>query len=760
MIIRGATLCSRMAVLFAILFTFTACGGGGGGDGGDFFNPPDDDIGLDISLYDAAGNKTSTVTTAQPGTIRVFVRKGGANIVVSAATTRGTLLPSTGTALTDSSSTAIFSLLVEPGTEKGAGTVTASATTDDGALSATLTFEIGESGLRLGYFDADGDFIENAIAIEPETTLAAEGRAQLSVAVVDKDGVLVNTAENVIFSSGCLSTGLSTLDPISPIATSNGQVITTYSAKGCTGIDEISASLDGAAAQAFGSVSIAAAEAGGLLFENADPSIIAVRGTGGFSQRKEFSDVSFKVVSNGGIPIQGVPVKFALTSEVGGATLSVDSVLSTSNGLATTTVFAGDVSTVVRIIATIEAEDDSNQEISNISDAITISSGLPVQSGISLSLQSGEGFVVENGMTQDGVERTLTVQMRDEFNNPVPNGTEANFETEFGNIDIICKTGVENGASLPPGTAPAEGECSVLWKSGNPRTPLGNENKQAVQTINNNSSYNCPSHNGSSGPCPDDLGYTRGGRSTVFVYGLGNMTFFDSNGNRVMEPDEKDDFENLPEAFLDKNEDDLYTPTLCAEGGGTTAQCTAGSEETYIDLNLNGQYDLNNDPAWYRGLACPPDGDGVYCLREPVNVRDDTVLVLSAPNLGGSDIWDMILVKGSVVASVVNENTAYKVYISDLYNNRPPAGSTVTVSAGGGCRITSATSFTVGDSQSPGAFTISVTAGPTIITPDNPGAVSVTLNPIDGAPDTESFPCADLCAVDDPPEECTPPVEE
>jgi hypothetical protein len=757
MIIRGATHGSRLAVIFAFLFVVTACGGGGGG-GDNFYNPPDDDVGLDIALYDAAGNKTSTVTSAAPGTIRVFVRKGGANIVVSAATTAGTLLPSTGTSLTDSSSNATFTLLVEPGTEKGAGTVTASASTKDGELTTTLTFEIGESGLRLGYFDADGDFIENAIAIEPETTLAAEGRAQLSVAVVNKRGVLVNTAESVIFSSGCLSTGLSTLDPVSPITTSNGLVITTYSAKGCDGIDEISASLDGAVAQAFGRVSIATAEAGGLLFESLEPSIIAVRGTGGFSQRRQSSDVSFKVVSNIGFPIQGVRVKFSLTSTAGGAALSVDSILSTSNGLATTTVFAGDVSSVVRVIATIEAEDGSNEEISNISDAITISSGLPVQSGMSLSLKAGEGYVVENGMTQDGVERTLTVKMRDEFNNPVPNGTEANFETEFGNVDGLCKTGVENGASLPPGTAPAEGECSVLWTSGNPRTPEGNENREAVQTIQNNPRYNCPSHTGNGGPCPDDLGYTRGGRSTVLVYGLGNATFSDSNGNWVMDPDEKDDFDNLPEAFLDKNEDDVYTPTLCDAGGGTTAQCRAGSEETYIDLNLNGQYDLNNDPAWYRGLACPLEGDGVYCFRKPVNVREDTVLILSAPDIAGSQIWDMILVRGRTVAGAVEENTTYKAYISDFYNNSPPAGSTVKVTAGGGCRITGAQEFTVGDSQSPGAFTISVTAGPSIITPDDPGAVSITLNPPTGAPYTEDFPCNDLCAVDDPPDACTPPV--
>ncbi len=400
MIIRGASLVSRLAVMFAVMLALAACGGGGGSDDGPFFNPPDDDIGIDISLNDPSGQKTSTITTGSPGTVRVFIRKGGSNIVVNAVTTRGAIAPAQ--ALTDSTSTAIFTLTAPPGTERGSGTVTVRATTEDGPLSAVLTFEVGESGLRIGSFDDNGDFIEGVIGITPDTMLASRGRAQLSVAVLDNNGVLVSESEQVLFSSGCLSSGLATLDSANPLTTVNGQVSTLYRAEGCSGVDNISATVVGAQGQAFGAVEVAPPEAAGVVFVEADPTSISIQGTGGFTQRPESSDVFFNVLDANGAPVQGVDVEFSLSSDASGATLSPTSTVSTSTGLAFTTLSAGEVGGVVRIIATITLED--GQEVSTLSDAITISSGLPVQNGISLSLEAGDSFVVENGMTQDGIE--------------------------------------------------------------------------------------------------------------------------------------------------------------------------------------------------------------------------------------------------------------------------------------------------------------------------------------------------------------------
>lgn len=737
MITRGATFVSRLAVFLSALFVFTACGGGGGGS--TFYEGEDDDPIFTIALLNAQGEKITTVTSGAPATVRAKFSKDGDNVLVSASTTVGSLLPSTGTALTNDDGVAYFTLQIAPGTPKGAGVVTATAE----GLTASIDFEVGESGLRLGYFDEQGNFIENEIGISPDTMLSAQGRAQLSLAVLTEDGDLVDEPQDVIFSSPCLSSGLAMLDPTSPVTTINGQVSTSYIAAGCSGTDEISAAVAGASGQAFGTIEIAPPEASGLVFVAVDPATIAVKGTGGLTERPESSTVTFRVVDSNGNPLQGVRVQFELNSTASGATLSPDSALSTTSGQAITTVSASDVAGIVRVVASIETEDGNT--ISNISDTITISTGLPVQSGISLSLAPGEGFVVENGMTQDGVERTLTVTMLDSFNKPVANGTQASFETEYGSIDLTCKTGVENGTGISGDQTPPEGKCSVLWTSSNPREPNSQANQDAVQTIFNNSSYNCPGLNSSSGACPGDLGYTHGGRSTVKVVALGQETFTDTNNNGVMDPEESDSFVNLPESFLDKNEDDAYTPALCASGGGTTRQCRAGSEETWDDLNLNGVYDQSTNPTWYNGLACPTEGDGVYCTRELVDVRADTVLILSAPELGLSQQWDVQLTAGSSPVTRTNQNGNYKAYFSDLYNNRPPAGSTIAVSATGGCR-TSATSFTVSDSVAPGAFAIDVDLEPALVGPELDGSVVITLSPAGGTDYTETFPCDSLCA--------------
>ena len=128
MITRGVSFVSRLAVFFAVLFAFTACGGGGGGSS--FYEGTDDDRASELSLklYDADGNETNTVSPSAPAVVRVKVRNGGSDIVVTAQASLGTLFPATGTALTDDSGTAEFQL--EAGNAKCAGTGTARATVD------------------------------------------------------------------------------------------------------------------------------------------------------------------------------------------------------------------------------------------------------------------------------------------------------------------------------------------------------------------------------------------------------------------------------------------------------------------------------------------------------------------------------------------------------------------------------------------------------------------------------------------------------
>jgi hypothetical protein len=724
MITRFASLSGRSLVAAIFMFTITACGGGGGG--GDSFYDPDGESSqtyyLAPALLDASGNVTTEVTSASPATLRVTVTKNGKNgapvadVVVTAETTAGLISPSTGTALTNSSGVATFR--VEADATKGAGTITVSAEGPSGEVTNTITFQIGSSGLRLGYLDDSGQFIENEIGIEPGTLLASQAIAQLSLVILDENGDLASSSETVSFSSGCIASGQAILDPVSPVVSGDGKVSTSYRPSGCSGNDQITASLEGSTAQAFGTVSVASAQANGFTFVSAVPTTIVLRGTGGGSaDRLESSTVTFRVVDSNNTAIGGIKVNFSLTTEVGGLSLSPATAVSTSEGLVTTNVTSGDIPTVVRVIATAAAGDGTGQEVSSVSDVLTVTTGLPDQNSISLSVTGG--FVVADGMTVDGIEKTITVRMADKFNNPVPDGTAAVFTTEYGAIEPSCET--------------VEGSCSVTWNSQAPRFPTltGTEYIQTIFSPD----YNCPGYNVSTGPCPNDLGYTRGGRSTVLVTAVGEESFIDRNGNGIMDEAEQDLFDNLPEAFLDNNEDNIFNPATatCQGAGADSAQCIAGQEEIFVDFNDNGKYDKNNNPAVYNGLLCPLDGDGVWCSRSLLNVRDEVVLILSDPSE-----WYITLFRGSsAVTGTSWSGGVYQAAVADLFNNPPPEGSTVTLSAGGDCEVVGPTTFTVGTQSAPGAFTIDLQTGGE----GTEGNLDITVNPKEGTPYTRSFNC-------------------
>jgi len=724
MITRFATLSGRLLVAVALLLTMTACGGGGGGGGGGFYNPDDGPTTYFLApiVLDASGNVTSEVTSASPATLRVVVTRNGKNgapvadVVVTAVTDAAVITPASGAALSDSSGVANFQLAAGP--TKGAGTVTLSAESPAGTVTAAVTFQVGASGLRLGRLDADGQVIENEIGIEPDGVLGSQALAQLSLVIIDENGDLASSAETVSFSSGCIASGQAVLDPVSPITSGDGKVSTSYRAKGCSGNDQVTASLEGSTAQAFATISIAPPQANGFTFVNAVPPTIVLKGTGGGGNRSESSTVSFRVVDSNNSPIGGVKVNFALTTYVGGLSLSPDSTVSSSEGLVSVNVFSGDIPTTVRVIATALPGDAGGQEVSSVSDILTVSTGLPDQDSISLSVT--EGFVVEDGFTKDGITRTVTVRMADKFNNPVPDGTAASFTTEYGAIQPSCKT--------------TGGACSVTWSSQEPRFPTLT-GTDFVRTIFS-PGYKCPGFNTTSGPCPNDLGYTRGGRSTVLVTAQGEESFIDRNGNGIMDEAEKDLFTNLPEAFLDHNEDNIANPfaAACQGAGASSRQCIAGQEETFVDFNGNGQFDLNNDPAVYNGLLCPEEGNDVWCSRTLLNVRASTVLILSDPSA-----WYISLFRGAnEVTGTIWNGGVYTALVSDLFNNRPPAGSTITLKPSGECEVLSPTgSITVNNTAAYGAFAFELRTGGV----GTEGSLDITLTPKGGTPYTQTFDC-------------------
>ena len=726
MITRFAKLTNRLVVALVFLFGIAACGGGGGSGGGGGFIP-DDGGGsnpthtLLLELSDPDGNPTNTVTSTTPALLTVTVLEGKnplADIVVAAESDIGLVIPlASGTALTDSEGIAQFEM--KAGVIVGAGTITVSITVEEITTVETINFQVIRPSLRLGHFEGNV-FVEGEISLIP-TELTSGGSSALTIAIVDESDERVESPEVIKLRSDCARSG----DAVLPttISTSTGEATATYTASGCEGDDLITATLDDGGSQATGTVNVAATEVGSLNFVSAVPELIALRGTGG-PGRQETSDVTFIAVDGQGSPIPGVFVEFELSTGIGGLSLADDSGVTGQDGLVIATVQSGNVATTVRVIATVELADGELR--STISDALVVSTGLPDANSISLS---SSVLNVSGGLDFDGKTATLTIRMADKFNNPVADGTSALFTTEYGSIESSCTT--SNGA------------CSVTWTSQDPRFPTFNQD--LVRTIYD-SDYNCGSHNGNSGPCPDDLGAIRGLRTTITVSAIGEEFFIDENGNGQYDEDEP--FENLPEAFGDHNEDGVYTPALGPQCGppSTPARCeAAGAEENFADFDQNGEYSLNVFPpefpdGFYNGSLCPIEGDGVFCSKELLVVSDSIVLIMSSESN-----FDIIAVKqGGQVVSIIAEGSSYVTYVADLYNNRPSGGSSVSLSTKGDCSLLSESSFQVPDSNARGAFgagSIQVEGG------GCPGTMTIKVNS-GGVPAARTYSCS--TTINDP----------
>lgn len=777
------------------LILLTACGGGGGGGGGGGFLPTSPTDGLTsytvtLSVLDPNGNPTTRVTETFPATLQVLVREDNfdaapvSGVVTSAFADFATILPANGQALTGEDGVA--ELEIGAGATLGADTITVTVESPAGQITATIGVEVEPAGLSLGFFEGT-NFIVGQIGLSSDS-LAFRGSALVRLAVVDETGESVTAVQQIRLSSACSLSGLAAFRPIGDtgegtttltVETLDGLANAEYLAGSCESNDELSATLIDGDATAMSTVSIATRDANFIGFVSADPSegeegsdrtIIALKGTGG-PGRPEFATVVFEVLEESVVleagdpqpgepgyldladrkPLAGIPVNFELTNGLGGISLGNTTAVSDARGLVEVEVFSGNVATSTLVIASFNAATNGgSSEIQTASsNQIVIGTGLPDQNSISMST---EFFRVPGAANIDGVSASITVRLADKFNNPVADGTSAVFTTEYGAIDSSCLTGVSNGArfqAVRDNTPPLRGTCTVLWISQAPRLPVFN--RDLVQTIADDNNYDCPSHTGSFGPCPDDLGAIRGLRSTVTVTVVGEEFFIDANGNGIY--DEGEVFENLSEAFTDHNEDGVYTPFSGPNCPlpSTDERCeAAGFQEEFIDFNGDGLFSQNVDPntgeGVYNGSLCPVSGDGIFCSRELVNARADTVLVLSPTPGNLFAISVNTRNTPNVATNQVTEGDLHIIYLADIYNNAPGAGTTITLEVTGECELLTPDTFTVGDTPAPGAFGFGVRVDDADDSPDSEtgGTLVVTAtSPSDGAASAvvQSFQC-------------------
>lgn len=686
------------------------------------------DINISVTLVDNDGNPTDTITSSKSGKVIAEVNGISTPLIVTFTSTVGDI--PIATAITNADNLASVDILA--GGSLGAGSVTASITSGE---TGQVLLVVGSSTVTMGSGDP---FVEG----EAEVSLAqisAGGTTVVTVNIIDDQGALFTEPVDVNFSSSCSSLSTPSAEVSSPITTSNGIATSTYLAKGCVGDDpiNITANAGGINLSATASVNVLPADVGSIEFISASPENISILGTGSLGG-SESSVVKFKVLDSNANPVNNQMVNFSLNTGVGGIQLIPDSATTNNQGIVQTVINSGTVATSVRVQATID--DGSIPQIASQSSVLVISTGIPDQDSFSLSAT----ILNPEGWDLDGTTVEVTARLADAYNNPVPDGTAVSFTTEGGSIGSSCLT--------------ANGVCSVIWTSQQPR-PEGH-----VLAHNTDDEYNFFTNQPDIVHPPElfnTLGQKYGGRATILATAIGEESFPDLNGNGRFDASEMAAFGgtnvsgrpyDLKEAFVDHNEDGLFNPAETGgESGGELEVPGSG------DFNSNGLFDLNDGK--YNGVLCSiPAHDGCSDNKS-LNVRAELVLVMSGshplmvvnatddavsstydddndPNT--AEVVNPVFNPNDTTLYIAGENTGFvTLTISDLHNQPMPAGTKITFSPSVGGGATPSTYVWPNDNHNGGrTFSIGIKGAKEPVS----GVLSVTIETEEGGVATTFAP--------------------
>ena len=481
----------QMLTVTILALSLAACGGGGGSPGSTGAGATGATTGtttgagptgastttatastLTVNLVDSSAANIVSLSGGQTGVLRaVFMDATGAVIpyaVVKFTATDATLIqftPVSASALTDAKGIATISLKPTDFSSAGALTLSADAVLGSKTASGSVNIAIGAATLALG-----------SLTLTPAPAAGASLPAFNAITInvpVTSNGQPVNSAPGLTFNSLCKGDGTATIVP-GPV--SAGLATATYTNTGCTRVtDTITASI-GSSTQST-PLAVSSANIGTINFVSASPSgtSLVLKGSGGLG-RTETALLTYKVVDQAGTGLQGVTVTFAATTTTGGLQVLPLQATTDANGNVQTSVQSGTIPTPVRVAA--QASRGGNT-VTGLSDALTISTGLPIQKAMSIS---ADKYNIE-GLDYDGTIANITIRMADQYANPISDGTTINFVAEGGAV----------GSSL-------QGACQTL--NGGCTVPI---NSQSFRPVN--------------------------GRVTVLAYAQGIEDFTDTNGD-------------------------------------------------------------------------------------------------------------------------------------------------------------------------------------------------------------------------------------
>lgn len=626
---RFTSVLRALTVMIAVSAGLAGCGSGAvSSDGVISSSTPT----MTITLTDLTTTTARTsIAFGNPAKVNATIKNGttplvGVVVTFTTDTSLATFTPATGTALTDANGVASINLSAASFSVAGAGTVSAAAsvasTATPVALSQSIGYSVGAANVTI-----------SPVSIQ-SSTLSAFGTTGLSV-TVSSGGQPSAVPLEVKFTSPCALSGKAALT--SSATTVNGVASATYRDIGCAAADTITATITGTTLSSTGVVTVAAPAVGSIQFVSAQPTSIALRGTGGVG-RQETSLVTFKVVDVGGNPVGGRVVNFALNTNAGGLAIVPSSATSDAAGLVVTTVSAGSVSTPVRVTASTTS---GGSTLSTQSDQLSVSTGVPAQGGFSVSVTTPN---IE-GWDLDGTATQITARLADRFSNPVPNGTVVNFTSAGGSIVSTCTT--------------FGGACTSTLTSQNFRPTNG--------------------------------------RVAILAYAIGEESFTDKNGNGWFDAGELVDLNekrtDLPEAWLDVNENgvrDANEPFV--DFNNNTSYDNGDGKFNGVSCN---EAITGGSAAGSCGIA-----KSVHVRDQEVVVFSGSTarITSDAPAAGVSFATRCVTTPGSPPFQK-DPPRQVEFTIRDINDNVMPAGTTVTFTATNGTITSLPTSFTVPNSN-------------------------------------------------------------
>jgi len=622
-----------------------------------------------LTVLNSSGNPTTDIAGGETATLKATVTLASGKpaegaLVTFSAGTGGMVVfvPSSGSAKTDASGVATIQVRSANTTSAGALAINVSSVDLEKQTStATLYVSFGAAPLTVGAL---------SFVPAPAGVLPAFNTLSLNIPLTNGKEP-ATTAPGLSMSSLCVADGTATLVPG---ALANGTQLATYTNNGCTrGTDVITVSA-GSSTQNI-SVPVAAANIGSIQFvsSNLSGSSIVLKGSGG-QGRSESAQLTFRVVDNHNSGLPGVDVDFSATTTTGGLTVSPSRATTDASGNVSTMVSSGTIPTPVRVTATATR---NNVTVSGLSDALTVSTGLPIQKSMSMSVDK---YNIEGGEV-DGIPASITVRLADQYGNPVSNGTAINFVTEGGAV----------GSAAQGACTTVDGACSVSLIS------------QNFRPVN--------------------------GRVTVLAYAQGIEDFIDANGDgqytctNYVDPvtgKVPSTYRPLVDTCLSGGESfsDMGDPFLDTGYQGSVASVTGGS-------TLDGKYESAKGdlPFPYGHPTYTDKGDGKWGLNyirssvEIVFSNSTAFLTRQVCDNGSCRDWAAADGDPTKIAGVAGSTcTSQPLYfrLTDSNNNALPAGSAIAATDASKLSV-----GTIAPSNVPSSNVIGGTIHSAIVKPDD-----------------------------------------